>query len=102
MTFFEKLTDRQSMVFYVLFCETNKQTNKFVNEENNLYQDLVGSHKATMLQFLHVYTYENTVRCKSDYLLLKMFIGNRLASHTSTYHVLPLYETEVVLTKYKD
>ena len=31
-----------------------------------------------------------------------MFIDNRLASHTSTYHVLPLYETEVVLTRYKD
>ena len=31
-----------------------------------------------------------------------MFIGNRLASHTSTYHVLPLYEAEVVLTRYKD
>jgi hypothetical protein len=26
-----------------------------------------------------VYTYENTVNCKSDYLLLQMFIGNRLA-----------------------
>ena len=59
MTFFEKLTDRQSMVFYILFCETNKQTNKFVNEENNLYQDIVGSHKATMLQFLHLSQVKN-------------------------------------------
>ena len=48
------------------------------------------------------YTCENTVNCKSDYLLLQMFIDNRLASHTSTYHVLPLYETEIVLTRYKD
>ena len=58
MTFFEKLTNRQPRVFYVLFCETN-QKNKFVNEENNLYQDLVGSHKATMLQFLHLSQVKN-------------------------------------------
>ena len=61
MTFFEKLTNRQPRVFYVLFCETNqkKQKNKFVNEENNLYQDLVGSHKATMVQFLHLSQVKN-------------------------------------------
>jgi hypothetical protein len=77
MTFFEKLTDREPRVLYVLFYETNQKIKFF-------------------------YTYENTVNCKSDYLLLQMFIGNCLASHTSTYHVLPLYETEVVLTRYKD
>ena len=51
MTFCEKLTNRQPRVFYVLFCETN-QKNKFVNEENNLYQDIVGSHKAISSQFM--------------------------------------------------
>lgn len=36
-----------------------KNKNKFVNEENNLYQDLEGSHKATMLQFLHLSQVKN-------------------------------------------
>ena len=58
MTFFEKLTNSQPRVLYVLFCETN-QKNICVNEENILYQDLVGSHKATMLQFLHLSQVKN-------------------------------------------
>jgi len=48
--------------WYFMNCfarQTNKQTNKFVNEENNLYQDLVGSHKATMVQFLHLSQVKN-------------------------------------------
>jgi hypothetical protein len=51
------LTDNPGYFMHCFARQTKK--NKFVNEENNLYQDLVVSHKATMLQCLHLSQVKN-------------------------------------------